>query len=256
MRNRLMIAVNSLLIGVLMSVSYTLSVSAQSGARGQQDLPFKEEIRRSFQLAPGAEISVSTVSGPVDVKTVSGNTTEVYIVRSAETQRDLDCYRTVIEQTASGLSIRHKQNCRNIRAQQRVELRVPHDVSLELDTISGDVHIGDIGGQINLHSISGDVWIDQSNGDVRLSSISGEVNLNIARLDRGIRMDSISGRILLRFAAGVNADVNVSSISGHFASDIPGVTVEKVGDSDYRAQVGRGGPEISISSVSGRITLQ
>ena len=65
-----------------------------------------------------------------------------------------------------------------------------------------------------------------------------------------------SGRIVLRFAAGVNADVNVSSISGHIASDIPGVTVEKVGDSDYRAQVGRGGPEISISSVSGRVTIQ
>jgi hypothetical protein len=256
MRNRLMIAAYSLLIGALMSVSCTSSASAQSSGRGQQDLPFKEEIRRSFQLAQGAEISVSTISGPVDVKTSGGNTTEVYIVRSAETQRDLECYRTVIEQTGSGLSIRHSQDCRNVRAHQRVELSVPRDVNLRLDTISGDVHIGDIGGQIKLSSISGDIWIEQSNGDVKLSSISGQVNLNIARLDRDIRMDSISGRIVLHFAAGVNADVSVSSISGHFASDIPGVTVEKVGDSDYRAQVGRGGPEISISSVSGRVTLQ
>ena len=254
MRNRNVIAAYSLLIGVLMSVSYTLSAQAQG--RGQQDLPFKEEIRRSFQLSPGANISIKTISGPVDIKTVGGNSTEVYIVRSAETQRDLDCYRTVVEQTGAGLSIRHEQDCRNVRSHQRVELRVPHDVNLRLESISGDVHIGDIGGEINLESISGGVWIDQSNGDVRLNSISGQVNLNIARLDRGIRLSSISGRVNLRFGAGVNADVSVSSISGHVSSDIPGVTVEKVGDSDYRAQVGRGGPEISISSVSGRITLQ
>lgn len=256
MRNRMIVIMQSVLIGVLMSVSYTVSVNAQGSARGQRDLPFKEEIRRSFQLAPGARVSVSTVSGPVDVLTTSGNTAEVFVVRSAETQRDLDCYRTVVEQTASGLSIHHEQQCRNINSHQRVHLSLPRDVNLRIESVSGDVHVGAIDGSANLSSISGGVWLAQTGGDTRINSVSGQVNLNVTRLGSGLKLDSISGRIMLGLADGLDAEVRAESISGHISSEIPGVTVEKVGDSDYRAQVGRGGAPVTINSVSGSITLR
>jgi DUF4097 and DUF4098 domain-containing protein YvlB len=232
-----------------------LSASAQDYS--QRDLPVSEEIRRSFQLAPGAQVSVETISGPVDVETTSGNNAEVYIVRSAQTQRELDCYRTVVEQTASGLSIRHEQQCRNIRSRQRVRLSLPKDVNLRIESVSGDVHIAAMDGSARLSSISGGVWMEQAGGDINISSVSGQVNLNIVRLNsRGLRLSSISGKVLLRLADNINADVKVDSISGDFSSEIPGVTIDKVGDSNYRAQVGRGGTPISISSISGSITLR
>jgi len=256
MKNRMITITNSVLIGVLISVSYTLSVNAQGSARGQRDLPFKEEIRRSFQLGAGARVSVESISGPVDVETTGGNTAEVYIVRSGQTQRDLDCYRTVVEQTAGGLSIRHDQECRNIRSHQRVHLSLPRDVNLRIESVSGDVHIGAIEGSTHLNSISGGVWLAQTGGDTRINSISGEVNLNVTRLGSGLKLDSISGKIVLGLADGLSADVRAESISGRISSEIPGVTVEKVGDSDYRAQVGSGGAPVSINSVSGSITLR
>ncbi|HYY56604.1 MAG TPA: DUF4097 family beta strand repeat-containing protein [Pyrinomonadaceae bacterium] len=254
MKNRLMILFKGALIGLLLTTANAASVSAQGQ---QQDLPVREEIRRTFQLAPGALVSVSTVSGPVDVETSGGNSAEVYIVRSAETQRELDCYRTVVEQTGAGLSISHEQDCRTIRARQRVQLKLPRDVNLRIETVSGDVHIGAIDGSARLESISGGVWMDQANGDTNISSVSGQVNLYIARLnERGLRLNSISGRVLLRIADNINADLRVDSISGHVSSEIPGVTVNKVGDSNYQAQIGSGGARISISSVSGSVTLR
>jgi DUF4097 and DUF4098 domain-containing protein YvlB len=249
-----MILLGGMLSCVLMSA---YAASAQDMRGGQWDMPVSEEIRRSFQLAPGALVSVSTISGPVDVQTWSGDKAEVYIVRSAETQRDLDCYRTVVEQTSAGLSITHEQDCRNIRARQRVQLKLPKDVNLRIDTVSGDVHIGAIDGSARLDSISGGVWMDQTNGDTNINSVSGQVNLNIAQLNRrGLRLNSISGKVVLRIADNINADLRVDSISGHVSSEIPGVTISKVGDSSYRAQIGSGGAEISISSVSGNITLR
>ena len=257
MRNRIITIVHSILLGVLMSVSYTSSVNAEVSARGQQDLPFKEEIRRSFQLGAGARVSISTVSGPVDVETTSGNTAEVFIVRSGQTQRDLDCYRTAVEQTAGGLSIRHEQTCRSINSRQRVRLSLPRDVNLRIESVSGDVHIGAIDGSVSLNSISGGVWLAQTGGDTRINSVSGQVSLNITRMGTGgVRLDSISGKIVLGIADGLDAEVRAQSISGHISSEIPGVTVQKVGDSDYRAQIGRGGALVSISSVSGSITLR
>ena len=98
--------------------------------------------------------------------------------------------------------------------------------------------------------------MEQAGGDININSISGSVNINVERLNRrGLRLSSISGRVMLRLADSINADVRVESISGHFSSEIPGVTVNKVGDSDFRAQVGSGGTPINISSVSGSVTL-
>lgn len=256
MRNRAIAIVQSVLVGVLMSLSYTLSADAQDNARGQRDLPFKEEIRRSFQLRPGARVSVSSISGPVDVETTNGNTAEVFIVRSGQTQRDLDCYRMVVEQTTGGLLIRHEQQCRNANSHQRVHLSLPRDVNLRIESVSGDVHVGAIDGSAKLESISGAVWLAQTGGDTHINSVSGQVNLNVTQLGSGLRLDSISGRIVLGLADGLDADVRAESISGRISSEIPGVTVEKVGDSDYRAQVGRGGAPVSINSVSGNITLR
>lgn len=254
MRNRLMVLFHSIAIAILLAGASTLSVSAQE----QRDLPASEEIRRSFQLAPSALVSIESISGPVDIEKSNGNTAEVYIVRSAQTQRELDCYRTIVEQTAAaGLSIRNEQQCRNVRARQRVRVSLPTDVNLRIESVSGDVHIAAIDGSARLNSISGGVWMEQAGGDININSVSGSVNLNVLRLNtRGLRLNSISGRIMLRLSDSINADVRVESISGNFESEIPGVSIDKVGDSDYRAQVGRGGTPISISSVSGSVTLR
>ena len=254
MKNRLMILLHGVLVTVLLAGASAMSVSARE--TGSQDLPVSEEIRRSFELTPGALVSIESISGPVDVEKSNGNTAEVYVVRSAQTQRELDCYRTIVEQTGGGLSIRNEQQCRNVRARQRVKVSLPTNVNLRIESVSGDVHIAAIDGSARLNSISGGVWMEQAGGDININSISGSVNLNVVRLNtRGLRLNSISGRIMLRLADSINADVRVESISGNFSSEIPGVTIDKVGDSDFRAQVGRGGTPINISSVSGSVTL-
>jgi DUF4097 and DUF4098 domain-containing protein YvlB len=245
-----MILFHGVLVAMLLVGASAINVSAQ-------DMSASEEIRRSFQLAPGALVSIESISGPVDVEKANGNTAEVYIVRSAQTQRELDCYRTIVEQTGGGLSIRNEQDCRNVRAHQRVRVSLPTNVNLRIESVSGDVHIAAIDGSARLSSISGGVWMEQAGGDININSISGSVNLNVMRLNpRGLRLNSISGKVSLRLADSINANVSVQSISGNFSSEIPGVTIDKVGDSDYRAQVGSGGTPINISSVSGSVTLR
>jgi hypothetical protein len=246
--------------------------------RGGDDLPAREEINQTYELAPGARVEVSSISGPVVVETSDTRTAEVHIVRSAETEAELACYRTIVEHSASSLVIRNEQDrtrgCRNIRAHQRVLLRLPRAVSLRansisgnvtvggveggvrLSSISGNVRIAEVDGTLELNSISGGVEVAQSAGYSNISSVSGSVNLAVARLgERGIDINSISGRVELHLAGDLNADVSVDSISGSVHSDVPNVTVSKVGSSSFRARVGAGGAPISISSVSGSVRL-
>ncbi|HMF55168.1 MAG TPA: DUF4097 family beta strand repeat-containing protein [Pyrinomonadaceae bacterium] len=223
----------------------------------QGDMQEREEIHQSFQLTPGSRVKVSAVSGPVEVETTNSDTAEVHIVRSAETRQELDCYHMVVAHTASSLVIRHEQSCAIIRAHQRVKLLLPRRVDLTLSTISGNVRVGEINGVMRLDSISGAVTLDRATGEAELHSISGPLNIRVARLGaRGIRMDSISGRVMLSVEDSLNADLTVNSINGEIKSESPSVFVEKIGPADFRARIGQGGAPISIESITGDITIR
>ena len=43
----------------------------------------QEEIRQSFQLAPGARVEIKSINGSVDVEAVDSDTAEVHVVRTA-----------------------------------------------------------------------------------------------------------------------------------------------------------------------------
>jgi hypothetical protein len=240
------------------------------------DYAAREEIHQTYELAPGARVEVSSISGPVEVQTSDTNAAEVHIVRSAESKASLACSRMVIEHSPNRLVIRTERDresgCRDQRGRQRVLLRLPRSVNFQASSISGNVTVGEVEGSVrlssvsgsvrvasvagtlHLNSISGGVEVAQAEGYTDISSVSGSVELAISRLgERGVDINSISGRVELRLLGDVDADVSVDSISGNVETDLPDVTVNKVGSSSFRARIGAGGTPISISSVSGSV---
>src|SRR5438477_3044024 len=160
---------------ILLSIAIlALMLVPLSGAHSQRqhvddrDYAEREDINQTYELAPGARVELSVISGSVDVETTSGNTAEVHIVRMGETRKDLDCYTVAIEHTPTSLIMRHKQErtdeCQIIRAKQQVTLRLPRNVDLKLNAISGPVKIGEIDRALRLSGISGRVEVAQALG--------------------------------------------------------------------------------------------
>lgn len=252
---------------LLSSAILTLTLAPLTGASPQRkhvdnrDYTEREDINQTYELAPGARVELSVISGSVDVETTSGNTAEVHIVRMGETRQDLDCYTVAIEHTPGSLIMRHKQErtdeCQNIRARQQVTLRLPRNVDLKLNAISGPVKIGEIDGALRLSGISGRVEVAQALGYSEISGISGVLSISIPRMsERGIRVSGISGKVELRLASDLNADWNVSGINGEVNAAAPNVTINKVGHSNFAGKVGAGGSVISVSGISGSVTLR
>ena len=226
-----------------------------------RDYTEREDINQTYELAPGARVELSVISGSVDVETTNGNTAEVHIVRMGETRKDLDCYTVAIEHTPTSLIMRHKQErtdeCQSIRAKQQVTLRLPRNVDLKLNAISGPVKIGEIDGALRLSGISGRVDVAQALGYSEISGISGVLSISIPRMsERGIRVSGISGKVELRLASDLNADLNVSGINGDVNAAAPNVTINKVGHSNFAGRVGSGGSVISVSGISGSVTFR
>ncbi len=245
----------------------TLTLTPLTGAGTQRkhvddrNYTEREDVNQTYELAPGARVELSVISGSVDVETTSGNTAEVHIVRLGETRKDLDCYTIAIEHTPTSLIMRHKQEktdeCGIIRAKQQVTLRLPRNVDLKLNAISGPVTVGEIDGALRLSGISGRVEVAQALGYSEISGISGVLSISIPRLsNRGIRVSGISGKVELRLASNLNADLNVSGINGDVNAAAPNVTLNKVGHSNFAGKVGSGGSVISVSGISGSVTFR
>ena len=233
---------------------------APLGDHDDSDFAERDESRQSYRLTSGARVELNSVSGHVTIETHAGSEVDVHIVRSARSREDLRCREFKVAATESGLRLDGGDNrgeCRNVQVNQTVKMRLPRSVNLEVTSVSGHVTVGGIDGSVRMSSISGHATVSEAAGEAIFSSISGHVRVNLSRLGgRGVRVSSVSGNVEVGLPDNANADWRVSSISGNVTSDAPGVTVQKVGPSNYEGRIGSGGTEMTFNSISGNVRFR
>lgn len=180
----------------------------------QRDFNERDEFNQTYQLAPGARVEVSSISGSVKISNSETGTAEVQIIRTARTRADLEYYKIEVQQTGNSLVVRggiHEPDERrnDIQVNQQVILKLPRRIDLSVSSISGSVRVGDVDGPVQASSISGSANIGNVAGKLRLSSVSGSVEVGNVGADA--RVSSVSGNVGL---GQVNDSLDVSSVSG------------------------------------------
>jgi putative adhesin len=128
---------------------------------------------------------------------------------------------------------------------------------VQVSSVSGDVDIGQVNQPVEIKSVSGSVKVGQAVDFLDVSSVSGALSAGISKLgERGVKINSVSGSVELRFTDELNAQLSTNSISGKVSIEVPNVTMQsEPGASAIRALIGKGGPPISINGVSGGVRL-
>lgn len=239
---------------------WPLSSNSQNPSAGET----REEIRKSYELAPGARVEVSGINGSVKIETSDSKTAEVYIERTGASQEVLNRRKITINHTLSGLTIRGEKGDSSLLSRifgsspsERVTLRLPRQVSLVAKGVNGAVVVGEIDGPVEVHGINGKVQIDQASGSAEFRGINGNISVGLVQLDKeGINISGINGNIELRLGEGVNADLETHGMNGNVTSDMSNVVVEKSKGGSFSAQIGRGGNSISANGINGNIRLK
>lgn len=228
----------------------------------QNDLPERDEVNESFALQPGASITITDISGSVDIETTAGSQAEVHIVRSARSRADLEHGRIDVVHTATSLEVRSAREKGthwgwNREVRQRVLLRLPRRIDLAANDISGRLTVGDIDGSLHVNDISGSVTVGSVSSTCEVFDVSGRVSFSVTRLgESGIRVNDVSGSVTIGLPDSIDAALSVTDISGGVSVDIANVKIQGKLDSDnYHATIGAGGPPITIYDISGSVRL-
>jgi len=226
----------------------------------RSDFPERDEINQTYQLAPGARVEVSSISGSVKISNSETGTAEVQIIRTARTRADLEYYKIEVQQTGNSLVVRggiHEPDERrnNIQVNHQVILKLPRRIDLSVSSISGSVRVGDVDGPVQASSISGSANIGNVAGKLRLSSVSGSVEVGNVGADA--RVSSVSGNVGL---GQVNDSLDVSSVSGGVKATLislspRGIHIKSVSGSVEIGFMSDVNADFNAENISGQVYL-
>jgi hypothetical protein len=238
-----------------------------------------QDFQKSYNLEPGATISVANVSGDIRINGYDGSAVTVAGFKEG---RDRDVVEVEDLSAAGRVEVRAKypQHC-NCDASIRFEVRVPRSVNfnferistasgniraeavtgrIELHTASGDVTLQGVSGEVRAASASGSVKVRDAAGSVNASTASGNVDVELARLEGAgdMRFSSASGDVSVRLPSSLDARVDMSTASGSIDTDFPIEVKKDRYSSGYtaRGQLGGGSRLLKISSASGDLRLK
>jgi len=237
---------------------FNVSSTAQPGVE------VRDEIRKSYELSPGAQVEVKGINGSVTIETSDSKTAEVYIVRTANEQSALDRRKIVIENTATSLTIHGEKGDSGFfdhffgsNPSEKVMLKLPKQVALAAKGVNGSVTVGDVDGSIEVSGVNGRVEVGQATGSAEFHGINGNVVVAFKLLQKdGVQFKGINGNIELRIADGLNADLETHGLNGNVRSDVSDIMVTRSEHGNrYAAHIGNGGSPITVSGVNGNVRL-
>ncbi|HKV33666.1 MAG TPA: hypothetical protein VJP89_05080 [Pyrinomonadaceae bacterium] len=228
-------------------------------ALAQEDV--REESRQTFQLTSNARVEVLNVNSAVIIQTSDSDVVEVEIVRQATRQKDLKYHRVNVEHAPDSLIVQGKEDRaahkRRIKVRQQVRLKIPRQASLLLRGIGGPVQIGELEGPVRVEQVSGPVEIGPVAGALAVAGAAGDLRATVRHMDQGgIQISNIGGRVEMRFAEALDAELTAKSIGGGININLPNVeTYDQDPAVSMSTRIGTGGSPISILKVSGAVQL-
>jgi DUF4097 and DUF4098 domain-containing protein YvlB len=177
---------------------------------------------RRFNVGPSGQLDLETLSGDVTVRRGSGREIVVEIIREARGTSDatvkegLAEVRAVSEERGGRVTVKTVYPSRRGRSEYSVNVgytvTAPSGTRISTRSISGDVTVDGIDGELTVNCTSGDVKITDAPRLTSVSTASGDVTLTNVGAEGLLEASTLSGEIVV---TGVKARrLTLGAISG------------------------------------------
>lgn len=211
-----------------------------------------------YPLAADGEVAVSNVQGSIEVEGWDRGEVEVTITKTAGEEGSPDDAVISVERSGRSLRLRtlYPQGA-DAPVQVDYHLRVPRQARLAgLRTVSGDVVVREVEGDLEAHTLNGDIVARGGAGSVVAQGVNGDVRVSLRALppaDGRLQLETINGDVELELPENAGADLELSTVAGR----IEGLPYFPAAASEgaVRARLGRGGLTVRLRTIRGDIRI-
>lgn len=208
---------------------------------------YKEDFHKTFEVQPGAALSVENFNGEIEVLGGQGNTVDVNGTKYASTRQLLNEIK--VDMTASSGSVRirtERPDSWNGGGGVRYSIRVPKKMLLDriqssnariqVEDVEGGARLRTSNGTIQVTDVKGELTADTSNGRIEIRGLDGNASLHTS--NGPIDAEASHGRFEARTTNGkidarlsdpaADSTVRLETSNGHVELRLDGQNVPDV----------------------------
>lgn len=204
--------------------------AASAYQRRDRDDNREEQVERTtktFRLGDAGLLTLSNIAGDITIARGGGSETSVEIVKTARGRDAADARellqlvtvdaverngRAEVKTHYPGDEMR-RNGRRNINVSVAYNVTAPAGTHISVESISGNIKVADIRGDVSASTISGDLRINGAGRIGSAKTISGSVEISDAQVDGALASSSVSGDVTLRHVSARR--VEAGSVSGN-----------------------------------------
>lgn len=207
-----------------------------------------------FETDGTPEVHIANVDGAIRVDAVDGNSVVFEVVREAPDNARNSTEVEVVQQgdvvkaqVCCGPCAEKQHSCRNLGA-VRFAVKVPRGTELHVSAVNTKVAVTGVTGAQEISTVNGRVEVNGSEQRLSVSAVDGEVVLAPRKVVT-TSVNTVSGDVRLKLPAKADAKVEFTSVGGSFNGS-------SVALGSKRKSYGAGSQEVTVSTVSGSLTVQ
>lgn len=229
----------------------------------------KENVKYTLNGNDKTSIHIDNINGRINVTNSSDTNGVIKIeaeiiadVKHDEQDKPIDNVKIKIDSAGNDIKIETEINNtssgmfrKNNNAVVNYDIKIPANMKVYTETVNGSITIARINNDIKVETVNGKINVLNCPGKIDIEGVNGSVICNVDSVTAGINISVTNGDIKVGGLKNVNADVSASTIHGK-------VTIKELEFSELNNErksvsgiLGKGGSQIKIDAVNGRITL-
>jgi len=247
-----------------MLASTGTALAALSGCVAAGDSRETTEIETRTFDASDTDLEVDNVNGPITVEEADSEEITLELERTG-TESELDATSVTTSDTDGRLTIETELDSGPLggflgpeTAHVSMTIQCPSDTTVErVATTNGDLQVRNVGGPVEMETTNGEITASglDSVGDV--SSTNGGIDVTVPAIADDVVIESVNGDIDVGVGPDLDADVSAETTVGGLTvdGDLGLASDDDITGGSVSGTLGDGGPELSIESTNGEITL-
>lgn len=194
-----------------------------------------DRVVQTIKVGRAGALDLSNISGDVRVTGTGGNEIVVEAVKRVR-HRDPDQARRLLEQLRVEIVTvgdrvevrtsypRNARGDRGVSARVDYTISVPAGAAVTVKTISGDMSVTKVNGEVRAETVSGNVSVTSARNLVQAKTVSGDVSARDVEAATTLTLGTVSGTVV---ATGLKArSLECSSVSGGL--QLTGAQIERL----------------------------